>query len=277
MNENILKEAEDVPDVMNAKLFLNYMQEKIPGMYLARTHEQMLSLLDIAASAKANGRYDGDIETLVTCGHIILREAVHKLYNGNAVNLAGIIVGRAKISGTFETPYESTTQHRVTADFYAGNVLRELFANARINIEGIAESDAYLHQVTDVSSGTANVMLTPGGMFTLEGNKIRVTGNPDDKSGTGVCFVSQSGTPQVKVWVDTFAINKASQLIGLIPQLPTDQTWDIEVHTRYNGSGHPLKEIRTIVGGWQLPVATATKADDAPSEGVPAETAESGA
>jgi hypothetical protein len=56
MSENILKEAQDVPDVMNAKLFVNYMSEKIPGKYFARTHEQMLTLRDIGASAKANGR-----------------------------------------------------------------------------------------------------------------------------------------------------------------------------------------------------------------------------
>jgi hypothetical protein len=252
MDENILKEAEDVPDVMNAKLFVNYMSGKLPGKYFARTHEQMLTLRDLAASAKANGRYDGDVDTLVRCGRIILREATHKLLNGNAVNLEGVIMGRTKVSGTFETPYENTAQHRVTAEFYAGSVLQETLANTRLNIEGIAESGAYLHEVTDVSSGTTNVMLTPGGMFTLEGNKIRVAGTPDDKDNIGVCFVSQNGTPQSRAWVNTFAINKAGQVVGSIPQLPADRTWDIEIHTRFNGSGHLLKDIRVITGGWQL-------------------------
>jgi hypothetical protein len=42
MSENILKEAEDVPDVMNAKLFVNYMPEKIPGKCSAQrdTHHR---------------------------------------------------------------------------------------------------------------------------------------------------------------------------------------------------------------------------------------------
>jgi hypothetical protein len=217
MSENILKEAQDVPDVMSAKLFVNYMPEKIQGKYFVRTHEQMLTLRDIAASAKANGRFAGNVDDLVTYGHVILRDVTHKLFNGNAVNLAGIIVGRAKIGGTFETPYESVTQdkHRVTADFYAGNVLQETFTNAHVNIKGVAEAGAYLHQVTDVTSGAVNVMLTAGGMFTLDGNKIKVIGSPEDKSNdTGVCFVSQSGTPLVKIWAHTFPVNKPGSVHG---------------------------------------------------------------
>ena len=266
---------EDVFNVMNAKLYANNMRDKIEGKYFARAHEQVLTIEDIAASAVRRGGSTAHYEDLVAHWHVIEQEIAYQLCNGNAVR-TNIFSAHPRIGGMFENPREGIAEerHPITFAFYAAYGLKKTAGRVKVNIEGVAESGAFLTVFHDVNTDMENQMVSPGGMFTIRGEKIEVVSIAGDKaSDIGVFLVSQ-GSPTVRVGLGKLAVNEPGRLAGIVPAgLPADRLWNVEVRTRYTNGSIPLKEIRIITAEWKLAVATAREADGTqPESGSPTET-----
>jgi hypothetical protein len=129
--------------------------------------------------------------------------------------------------------------------------LRALAERIVVEVEGLADVQGYIDEFIDVTTESVNETLTPGGMFSIAGHKLKVVGdNPE----VGVYFVPEvDPAGRVKV-TGHLAENSASKLIGIVPALGAGK-WKVEVKTQYSGGSSPLKEPRTISFNSVLTVA----------------------
>ncbi|MDR0639142.1 MAG: DUF4469 domain-containing protein [Spirochaetaceae bacterium] len=258
---------EDVFNVMNAKLYLNNMQDKIKGTYFARAHEQVLTIEEIVDSAVRRGGATANPDDLLAHWHTVEREIAYQLCNGNAVR-TWLFYAMSKISGMYDTPREGITEgHWPTFFLHASPGLKQLAKRVKINIEGVADSGAYLKEFHDVDTDTTGQMISPGGMCRITGEKIKIESGTEDKPGdTGVILVGP-GSPAIRVKMSKLAVNEPGRLVGAVPEgLPADRLWNVEVRTRYSGSA-PLKNIRVITAEWKLAVPAAHEAESVPASG----------
>jgi hypothetical protein len=71
--------------------------------------------------------------------------------------------------------------------------LRDLASHIEVLIEGMAETSGFIAEITDVTTEAVNETLTPGGMFALDGHKIKIAG---DHADCGVYFVNAASPAQ---------------------------------------------------------------------------------
>jgi hypothetical protein len=118
-----------------------------------------------------------------------------------------------------------------------------------IEVVGIAESGAYIDEFFDVDSGATNEKATPGGQFIIKCGKGKIEG---DEAETGIFFKSL-GVPSISTKVlKNLAKNDPSEIIGTLPDLPADKTWEMEIRTCYSNQSTQLKEVRVIKAGFTL-------------------------
>jgi hypothetical protein len=128
--------------------------------------------------------------------------------------------------------------------------LRALAERIVVEVEGLADVQGYIDEFIDVTTESVNETLTPGGMFSIAGHKLKVAGdNPE----VGVYFVPEAD-PAGRVKVSGhLAENTASKLIGIVPALGAGK-WKVEIKTQYTVGGTFLKEPRTIESRFVLTV-----------------------
>jgi hypothetical protein len=240
---------DDVTQVLHrirVKLYPSNLPER-KGELIARTvNEKTLTYEEVCASAKERGGFTGSLDDLKEHIAIFLREAAHQLCDGYGVNFGGLFTVYPNVGGVFENeraPVDKN-KHKVTFHFRVLNGLRKLAELIEIISEGLAESAGYITEITDVTTGMVNDIVTKGGIFTLTGDKIKITGEGNK---IGVFFYSL-GSPNVGIKAGAnLAVNDPSKIIGTVPELLPDKDWYIEVRTYFSGSSAtPLKELRTI-------------------------------
>jgi hypothetical protein len=131
--------------------------------------------------------------------------------------------------------------------------LHDLLEKVSVVVDGLADVSGGIGEFHDVKSGIVNKTISPGGIFAIYGNKIKVVG--DDPS-VGVYFVSVAD-PALEIKVsDNFAENTNTKLIGIIPALVNDKQWQVAVKTQFTGSSNKfLKTPRIITNDSKLEVA----------------------
>ena len=93
-----------------------------------------------------------------------------------------------------------------------------------------------------------NKTITPGGFFTLCGDRIKICGdNPD----CGIWFVSTADRSVRVIVVRPLAVNTSRKIIGIIPKMP-DGKYTIEINTQYTIGGINLKKPKTVTAGFTL-------------------------
>jgi len=219
------------------------------GAFLARTvSEALLSIEEICASLKNRGGFTGNYDDLVSFVKQFLEEVVYLLCNGFAVNM-GYFSIHPVVGGYFDTAHGDIEpkEHPITFRFHARKPLRKL--SKYIDVEIIkATAGGVIDSFFDVDSEAANKTITPGGLFIVSGDKIKVTGNHPD---VGVYFVSRSD-PSLRYKV-TGALpgNTRSKIIGVVPPLSAGE-YVIEVKTQFTPGGINLNEPRTVVSDFTL-------------------------
>jgi hypothetical protein len=251
----IINNVNEVLHRIRVKLYPNYLP-KVEGAYIARTdNEASLSIEEVCAALKNRGGFTGNYDDLVEHVRQFFDEAAYQLCDGFAVN-AGYFSVHPNVGGTFDkvTEGHDAGKHPVTFRFRTRAPLRALAEHIVVDIEGLADSSGYIDEFVDITTGAVNETLTPGGMFSAAGHKIKVKGdNPE----VGVYFVSAADPSQRVKVSGRLAENAASKLIGIIPAGLAAGAYTLEVVTQYTHGGAPLKEPRTIVFAPQLSVPAA--------------------
>jgi hypothetical protein len=125
-------------------------------------------------------------------------------------------------------------------------VLREGLGRVKMEIIGLKDSGAYIGLLTDAATKATDGHVTPGGILTITGDKLRVA--PLDEDGLGIFFVDDQG---VSTPVTQISQNDPKKLVVLVPALAPG-VYTLQIVTKYTNAGTILKVARTIV--YDLPV-----------------------
>ncbi|MDR2071079.1 MAG: DUF4469 domain-containing protein [Treponema sp.] len=248
----IINPVNEVLHRIRVKLYPNYLTH-VEGAYIPRTdNEASLSIEEVCAALKNRGGFTGSYDDLVEHVKQFFDEAAYQLCDGFAVN-TGYFSVHPNVGGTFDkvTEGHDTKKHPVTFRFRTRAPLRALAEHIIVEVEGLADVAGYIDEFTDITTESVNDALTPGGMFTAAGHKIKIAGDDPE---AGVYFVpADSAAATVKV-TGHLAENTASKVIGVIPALDPGK-WKVEIKTQFSGSGSTmLKKPRTIASAFLLTV-----------------------
>jgi hypothetical protein len=118
---------------------------------------------------------------------------------------------------------------------------------------GVAGDGTFINTVTDVTTGASNGVITPNGIFRVDGSKIKISG---DNVECGVYFVKDAPGPICREKVQgNLADNMPTRITGIVPNIEPGK-WKVQVVTQYAGSGNCfLKAPRIITGDSVLTVA----------------------
>ncbi|GAB6391899.1 MAG: DUF4469 domain-containing protein [Treponematales bacterium] len=238
---------------VKVKLFPNYLPG-VPGAYIARTeNERVLTIRDVLAAMRDRGGYKGDLDQLYEGIRRYYGEMVYQACDGYAIN-TGLYLLRVNVGGTFSGPNDTRdrARHPVTFRIFPQALLRGQAANIEVDIEGVAESEAWLDKIVDVATDAVNETVTVGKNFQLKGSRIKVDGEPGTEF--GVYFTPADGGAAVPV-TDRLVDNHANYVAGIVPALDAAKTWRVEVRTYYGGSGRLLKNQHIISLAKDLSVA----------------------
>ena len=242
----IVNTVREVLHKIRVKLYPNYLPGT-EGAYIARTaSEASLNIEEVCAALKNRGGYTGNYENLVENVRQFFDEAAYQLCDGYAIS-NGYYSVHPNIGGTFNSDKEAHNhqKHPIKFRFRTLSKLRKLAENITVDIDGIADTQGYIVEFTDVNSGDINESIVPGGQFIITGYKIKIAGdNPD----VGVYFVSDCCGDATKV-ADNLAENTASKIIGVIPKT-LNGSYRVMVKTQHTSGGTLTKDTRFIESGF---------------------------
>ena len=228
---------------IRVKLYPNYLH-RTEGAYIARIdNEALLSVEQVCAALKERGGFTGNYHDLVKHVRQFFDEAAYQLCNGFAVS-TGYFSLHPRVGGIWESAYEPFDPHKhpIRFGFHVLKPLRDLVTHIEIYIDGVADMAGYIDEITDINTEAVNETLTPGGIFTLAGYRIKVEG---ENPACGVYFVSASNPERRLPVAGRCAENTISRIVGVVPALEAGQ-WRVEVVTQYSPGSFELKTPRTI-------------------------------
>ena len=249
---NLIYGTKQVMHRIRVKLYPNYLpgQEKT---FIARTNsEATLNVEEICAALRDRGGFTGNYNDLLEYVKQFNDEAAYQLCDGYTVT-NGYYSVYPNLGGTFKKTHEPPDPQKnpLTFRFRPLSALRNLAQHIHVEVEGLADSDAYIDEFTDTDNNETNSLFTPGNLFSLTGNKIKIAG--DDPS-VGMYFVDKEN-PSTPVKVDRLNDNSPSKLAGLIPDyIPGTGVFKIEIRTQFSGSNKLLKTPRVITSDFELEI-----------------------
>ena len=240
---SILNNVNSVLHRIRVKLYPNYLPQ-VGGNLMARTlNEAFLSIEQVCAAMKERGGYTGNYENLVENVRQFFDETAYQLCDGFGVNM-GYYSIHPNIGGTFNSSNDSHDhrKHPINFKFRTRGPLRELAKHIVVDVIGLADSNAFIDEFIDTDEQSVNNVFTPGNMFSISGNKIKILGeNPD----CGLYFVPVEDASKA-VKVERIAENSPSRIIGIAPN--TDFLHNkLEIRTQYSGSSSSLLKSPRVI------------------------------
>jgi hypothetical protein len=231
---------------IKAWLYDNLLTQDNPNDYIARVNsERSLGIGDICESAVARGGADISAASMEHAVNLFLKEMSYRLCDGFSIN-TGWFTASVHIKGVFDNPQEAFNpeKHTVLFEFHQGATLRKELEFVSVDILGVADTGATIAQVMDVKTGSINDILTPNRNLKISGHKIKIEGTNE---ANGIYFINQNTQERIKVDASDIATNNPSELIIIIPDLPSE-TYNLEITTQFiAGGGKVLKEPRSVV------------------------------
>jgi hypothetical protein len=232
-------------------LYLNYLHN-VEGLYLARTNsDASLTIEQVCTTLKNRGGFTGNYDDLVEHVKQYFDEAAYQLCDGFAVD-TGYYSIHPNVGGTFDkvTEAHDREKHPITFRFRTRARLRALVSHISVDVLGLADVNGYIDEFLDVTTGSVNESLTPKGIFTISGSKIKVDG---DDASVGISFVLASDPTQYALVDGNLAENTPMKVIGSVPDLPAG-TWKVRIVTQSPSGGKTVKEPRTIESKFSLEI-----------------------
>ena len=231
---------------IKAWLYDNPLTKDNPNDFTARvSSEKSLDIAQICASAVSRGGAPTSAEAMEVNTKLFLKEMAYLLSDGYGIN-TGYFTASTDISGVFNNSTEqfNPEKHNVIFQFRQGSLLRKELENIKVDILGVAKSELFVSEVTDIKSGTVNNLLTPNRNLRINGYKIKIVG---DQPAIGVYFINQATQAEVKVDESEIVTNNPSELMIVIPELPSGE-YKLQITSMFSGNASkPLKEARTTV------------------------------
>lgn len=217
------------------------------------------SIKDICRlAANKNGKYTAaEYESMYTDLFETAKEEVYSSstvefgFTHNSVGVDGPLIGTK--------PEFDPAVNSVTLRTAVRSEIKEDLKKIGVIVGEIATSLPTIKQIQDITSGTTNNKLTPGGLLNGKGERSKIAGEEGDT--IGFFFVNSETKAETAVPQISLSRNDPSYFSFLIPQL-TNGTYYLEVATRYTTGKKDslLKEVRRnrfpyllTVGGEERP------------------------
>ncbi|GHU23013.1 hypothetical protein FACS1894172_00140 [Spirochaetia bacterium] len=143
--------------------------------------------------------------------------------------------GNPSIQGVF--PSSSDTVESVGAqpryNVNSGVAIRRASKEIKTKKVAYTAIGTLIERVRDISSKTINDKITSGGQLVISGRHIAATG---DDARVGYYLIDESDA-ETRIAPDTFALNKPSEVIFVVPHLVTGEKYRLKVLTQYSGGG----------------------------------------
>lgn len=205
--------------------------------------ERSLDIKEICESATGRGGANISTEAMQYATELFLKEMTYLLCDGYSIN-TGYFTASIAIKGVFDSPKETFNpkKHNLIVQLNQGEKLRLELHNTEVEILGLTTFGAKITEVQDIKSNSTNNLLTPGRNLKISGSKIKVIG---EKSQTGVFFINKKDNKRIAVDPADIVTNYPSQLILIIPELPSGD-YTLEILTQFSPGSKNLKTPRTI-------------------------------
>ena len=142
--------------------------------------------------------------------------------------------------------------------------IKEDMKGISVIVSAVEEGLPTIISVTDVSTGTQNGKLTPGGGLVGTGNRIKIAG--EEGKAVGFFFVNAKDETETAVPMTSLIRNDPSAFSLIISAL-ADGSYYLEVATQYGGNNKFfLKEIRRNRFPYPLSVGTGNPDSESPDE-----------
>lgn len=226
---------------IRASLYKNKFTED-PDHYTARAvTENLLKIQDICQSAVTRGGVDASPSTMQYLVELFFKEMIYQLCDGHSVD-NGYFTLKPSIKGVFKSPDEkfNPEKHHIRLLFTESKKLRKILSDTELKILGLAKSNLYITQVTDIKTRLANQQLTPKYSLKITGNMIKIAGEHPD---VGVYFINEDTAERTKVDTTDIVKNLRSSLFVMIPVLDAGD-YRLQIITQYTTSG-TLKQPRS--------------------------------
>jgi hypothetical protein len=129
--------------------------------------------------------------------------------------------------------------------------LRNTVKGVHVDVRGMAQSGLCINTVVDVTSGSENERLIPGGGVNLTGSRIRIAG---EKPENGIRLTEQASGAVTLIPATSILVNEPSKVSFILPaDLPAGD-YKLSLTTQYSHSNGSLKAPRTYVFPYVLTV-----------------------
>jgi hypothetical protein len=241
-----INDTDQVLHRIRVRLFPSNLSGSKDAYYARTVNEAELTVEDVAAALVKRGGFTGNYNDLIKHIREFFDETAYQLCDGFAVN-AGYFSIHPAVGGFFASENEDPRGHPVQFRFRARKPLRDLARYITVEADSTADSGC-IDSFIDIDSGEVNGRVTPGGIFTVTGRKIKVTGSSRD---CGLYFVSEADQRRRFKVNRKFAGNVNARVSGIVPALPAGK-YHIEIRTQYTVGGIDLKQPRTVASGFAV-------------------------
>ncbi|OAV68485.1 hypothetical protein Barb6XT_00977 [Bacteroidales bacterium Barb6XT] len=243
--------VKELAHTIKARLYDNNLREA-KSKYVARPEiEGHIGIDEVIDSGIARGDIIGNSWDAKLHVRGFLRETVRLLLAGYSVNLFYFHLSPS-ITGTFDSPHEpfDKKKHGITIRFYIQGTLRRIIEEeARVVIQGLANTQGFIEKIYDISSGLFDEVLTPGHSIRIIGSRLKLLGDGTEE--VGVFFLNALGQRFKTLEIST---NKAGLLMVRVPDNLPAGFYTVGVVTQYLKGNKLLKKAHVISSPVRLEV-----------------------
>ena len=218
-----------------------------------------MTVSDIASEI-ASERTDLREDTLVMAANLFASKITELVCKGYTV-VTGTATYQPSIKGSFtgNTGTWDADVNFCACTVSSSNALKAALADVAAEFTGYVQTagNARISTITDATTGATDGTVTAGGVITVTGNKIKVTG---EGSGLWLSPAGDDGEYDEGgegIEVTVFATNDPSKLIFSLPSDVTLGTYYIVIKTLFTHGSTLLKSLRTVLSGFAVTVTGA--------------------
>ena len=181
-----------------------------------------------------------------------LKETVLEIVSeGNGLNLPWLKLSYS-MKGNFDADdaARNPDRHPLEINTNAGKLLTDILPQVKMERVTHPDFSPRILHFTDGVSETTDSQLTPGGVFDLTGERLRI-GGPIPNN-VGLFLRAQDGT---ETKVDVLLRNDPGYLSGQVPNALAAGTYQIVVKTQLGTNNQRVTEVRTTTSSFSLTVA----------------------
>lgn len=237
---------------LRVQLYKNSLTDSENDYYARPAVERSLTADEVGEEAVSRGEATMTATEIVRGFNEFMKEATYETCNGYSVNTDYFKIS-VVINGTFTSATDTfdSSRHDVHFVITPNSAMRTELENISITTDGIADVGPTITQVTNCKDGSINSVITPGHALTIEGEKLKVSG---DDASCGVYLIASDGT-ETQISGSDILTNEPKNLMVLVPSDLAAGTYNIRVTTQYSTSTYNTSSPRSTSSDIELTVS----------------------